>query len=318
MTEQKHVLIAGSIAFDNSYDYRGSFSEGLDREQIDDLSVCFTVSNHHVSRGGAGANMAWTLALLGRPVSLLAATGPDGARYVQSMQARGVDTSAVTVYESGSTPHLVIASDDKERQIAFFDSGVEGDNDSWLAPDKVNADIGHALVGPWQPVFAIPVFEWCKQKDIPCLFDPGQHVLDYSLAELRNVLRMCAGLIVNAYEWHLIRQRSEWSLYEIMEHVPFVVVTQSERGFHVHQHGDHKEYPACTSDRVVNPTGAGDAFRAGLLAGLHDGWDLETSCKLGAAIASRAVEVEGAQLPSIDKKQLKYRLKNAYGIEPSF
>ncbi len=302
------ILVAGSLAFDNLYKHQGSFLDGIDTSKLDDLSISFTVTDHTIQKGGAGANIAWNLALLECPVALFCVVGKDAKEYVTILEARGVNTEHIIVYEKGATPHCVIATDNELRQITLFDSGVELQMD-WLREIQNCQNIRMVLVGPWQPEFSLPIFTWAAAKNIPAIFDPGQHILDYNQTQLHKVLETCEGIVLNTYEWHILQGRANLKDTDIIEKVNFIIVTKGEDGFDVHTKKGNEHFPACQPLQTINPTGAGDAFRAGLLSGLYNNDSLEDACKLGAALASKVVEQEGALLDNVDITELNARKK---------
>lgn len=308
------ILVAGSIAYDHFYDYEGSFLDGIDTSKLADLSVSFSVSRHRKHTGGAGANVAWNMALLGESPLLLATAGSDATPYIERMKQEGVRTDAITVNPAGITAHAIIVTDDAKRQITFFDPGVEMDT-KWEDRLSPLGEIDLAILTPWKPHFMLPVIAWCEKHAVPFIFDPGQHILDFNQAELTDILGHCRGLVLNEYEWHLLQTRSGKSAEEIRNSVPFAVITRGENGFEIFE-GEHiSRFPACTHDNTVNPTGAGDAFRAGLLTGILEGWPLALGCQLGAAIASLVVEIEATQLPALDLEEVRLRAKRAYEVE---
>jgi adenosine kinase len=311
------VLVAGSMALDRFVHYEGSFLDGIRQESLEHLSVSFSVARYEERDGGSGANVAWNLRLLHQELSLLSAVGKDGQAYVDRLHARGIDTSLIYVSSTLPTANAVIATDEARRQITFFYVGAEMEP-NWLKPETFPTHFSRAIVTPWKPIFTLPALRWCKEKGIPCIFDPGQHILGFTVEQFQEAIDCCQGLMMNTYEWQLIEERMGTSKEALLQKIPFIIITHGEEGFFVYEPGTEKHYPACTPDTIVNPTGAGDAFRAGVLTGLERGLDLAVSAQLGAALASKVVEVEGALLPSVDMAEISGRVEKAYGtkIEP--
>ncbi len=318
------IFVLGSIAFDQFYGYDRSFLTGIRPEALDTLSVAFQVKSCIKAPGGGGANIASALGLLGQPSLLYSTVGTDGGDLLKALQARGVDTRYVREVTDKLTASCAIGTDTEEHQITFWYAGADDDM-AWQSPKERNDEIDYAIVGPIHPHIAIKALEWADAADIPVIFDPGQHILQYSVQQLWEALNHSTGLIVNEYEWNIIQQKLQVNPQQLIQETIFeaefskemtyLVVTRGEEGFSLDEPGRTAKYPACAVQKPINPTGAGDAFRAGLLTGLARGWSLDVSCKLGAAIGSFVVEQQGAILETLDMTELKRRYKEAYGEE---
>ncbi len=310
------ILVAGSMALDRFVHYEGSFLDGIRQESLEHLSVSFSVARYEERDGGSGANVAWNLRLLNQDLTLLSAAGKDGQAYIDRLKAKGIDTSLIYVSSTLPTANAVIATDESRRQITFFYVGAEMEP-GWLQPEKFPLHFSRAIVTPWKPIFTLPALRWCKEKGISCIFDPGQHILGFTPEQFAEAIENCDGLMMNTYEWQLVEERMKVSKEELLKKIPFIIITHGEEGFMICEPEKEKNYPACTPDCIVNPTGAGDAFRAGVLAGLERGLDLATSTQLGAALASKVVEAEGALLPEIDRGEICGRVEKTYGTKIS-
>lgn len=162
---------------------------------------------------------------------------------------------------------------------------------------------------------------WCSAVAIPALFDPGQLIIGLSPDELRSAITASRGVICNSYEWSLLQERTEWGVDEVLTHAAFLIVTRGEEGVELFEkakmqkgkRAGHLTIPASKADRVLNPTGAGDALRAGLLFGLERQWSLTDCCRLGAVMGSQVVAIEGTQLDRLDLEEVWERVKVTYG-----
>ena len=321
MSTVPKILVTGSIAYDLLLGYEGSFADALRGKSMEDLSVSFFAPHLERHHGGTGANIAWNLQLLGGDALLVGTVGMDGGSYCALLEERGIDTQHIEQRKDSVTATAIIGTDSSERQITFFHPGSDGLG-TW--PDLTDEEIAWAIVSPRNAVLMMEAVRWCAQHKIPLLFDPGQQVIALSPDELRAGITASTGVICNAYEWDLLQKRTDWNVKELLKHADYLIVTKGEEGVDLYETGkggkgssECTSIAACAADRVVNPTGAGDAFRAGLLHGLSHGSDLLHACRLGASTASFVVEIEGTLLDTLDLDALRERAKQTYGEDLS-
>lgn len=260
---------------------------------------------------------------------LVGTVGTDGGSYCALLEERGIDTTHVERRSDSVTATAIIGTDSHERQVAFFHPGADALGfwpSAQLSEERDN--IAWAVVGPRNPVIMMQAVRWCADVGIPLLFDPGQLIIGLSPDELRFAITRSRGVICNSYEWSLLRERTGWDSAEVLQHAAFLIVTQGEEGVELYEkakgqpfdraqdkQGKRTTIAACKPDQVVNPTGAGDAFRAGLLLGLGKKWSLTESCRLGAVMGSKVVEIEGTQLDTLDKEEVWERVRMTHGKE---
>jgi len=311
----KHrILITGSIAYDLLLHYEGSFEQGLKEVNLEQLSVSFTTHHYERHFGGNGANIAWNLKLLLQNPLLVGTVGRDGRDYCNHLAKHSIDVSCIEQRDDDVTPTAIIATDSDERQITFFHSGADAKGD-WPDLSHVRNALGYAIVSPRDSRIQMQAMQWCSQYHIPCLFDPGQGMLGMGPDEMRRALHFATGFIVNAYEWSLCADLLQASVDDVLQEVEYVVVTHGGEGCTIYTPESETVLPACKAAHVVNPTGAGDAFRAGFLTGMIGGWPLSDSAKLGAAIASKVVEQQGTLLDTLDLNEVLNRAAITYGKE---
>ncbi len=310
----KNILVTGSTAYDILLGYGGSFADAIDPKAIKSLSVSFFSPFYARHHGGTGANIAWTLRLLGASPMLVSTVGKDGGEYKALLAERGVDTTYLEQLDAYVTATAIIGTDNGSRQIAFFHPGADA-HGSWpgAALQDEREDLAYALVGARNPVLMTEAVRWCAKWKVPLLFDPGQVIIGLSKDELLAGIRASKGVLCNAYEWSLLSERAGVSVDGVLEHAEYLIVTHGGDGLALFTRGGERVLPACKADTVVNPTGAGDALRAGLLAGLSAGWTVEDACKLGASVASFVVEKEGTLLDALDLDEVSARAEAAYG-----
>ncbi len=262
---------------------------------------------HH---GGTGANIAWNLGLLGLKPVLVSTVGNDGGEYLAVLKDKGVNVSYVEEISEHATATAIIATDSREQQITFFHPGAD-QHGTW--PDLSGEEIKYAIISPRDTGLMQKAADWCAQNGVHYLFDPGQQILAFSDDELKRIIKKSAGLIMNDYEWSLIKDKLKVSEDDIRSLTPLVIITHGEKGATVINTSGEQKIKACKADRVLNPTGAGDGFRAGILAGLQKDWPIENCIRLGAGIASFVVEDEGTLMESLDLDELQNRIETTYG-----
>lgn len=305
------ILVTGSIAYDLLLTYDGSFADAIDPAALQSLSVAFVTPHFSRHFGGCGANIAWGLALLGQEPLLVSTVGTDGDPYVRLLRDRGISLRYVGRADDRMTATAIVASDAQERQITFYHPGADACG-TWPDLSKERG-ITHAIVSPCDTSMMLPALRWCAGNGIPTLFDPGQQIGVLGNDDLLRGMKNSAGIIANAYEWDQIGGRLGLSPKEALETVPMVIVTEGEKGLTIHSRDGALRIAPCIPGRVVNPTGAGDALRAGFLTGLSHGWSIEQCGHLGAAMGSFAVEEEGTLLEHLDARAVWERAEETYG-----
>jgi adenosine kinase len=306
------ILVTGSIAYDLLLRYDGSFPDAIDPTHLSELSLAFVT--HHFARhhGGTAANIAWNLKLLRQESLLVGTVGHDGGSYTALLEERGISTKRVDVQRDHATSTAIVATDAQEHQITFFHPGADATG-SFPDLSEDREDLSLAIISPRNAVAMMQAVDWCQKFAVPYLFDPGQQVLALSEEELVRAIEGSKGVIANAYEWSLISKRTSFSIDQILEHTSFLVMTQAEEGLTIYSSKETIVLPACKPEAVVNPTGAGDALRAGFLTGLAAKWPLLQCGRLGASVASFVVEKEGTLLETLDLNDVLGRAEVTYG-----
>lgn len=314
----RHVslLIAGSIATDHLMSFGGKFADSLVVEQLDKLSVSFLVDDLEIRRGGVAANMCFGLGQLGvRPV-LVGAAGEDFAAYRSWLERHGVDCSHVRISETRHTARFVCTTDPTGAQIASFYPGAMSEARLIeLAP--IVARVGepdYVLIGADDPDGMLRHTDECRQRGYPFIADPSQQ-LAFSDGELiRKLIDGAAILFSNEYESAMIAQKTGWSAEEVLDRVDTQVTTLGKDGVRILRQGeDPIELPAAAGVTAVEPTGVGDAFRAGFLGALAWGVGLERAAQVGCVLAAYVVETVGTQEYSFTPTQFLGRLEESYG-----
>ena len=307
------ILVTGSIAYDLLLHYDGSFAKSIDPAHLEELSMAFVTPRFAKHHGGTAANIAWNLRLLNQVPLVVGSVGDDGGEYLSLLEGRGIGVEYIDRLPKHATSTAIVATDSHERQITFYHPGADA-HGTW--PEKLldeREEISFAIVSPRDPQMMLKACDWCIKYGIQYLFDPGQNMMAFGQEELLHALRGSRGVICNAYEWQLLSQRTGFSTDAMLQETHLIVITTGENGLSIHTEKNNIVLPACKADKVLNPTGAGDALRAGFLTGLSQGWNLNQSGQLGASLASFVVEQDGTLLDYIDLGHVLGRAEVTYG-----
>ncbi|MFI9201359.1 carbohydrate kinase family protein [Streptomyces sp. NPDC053048] len=310
------IAVTGSIATDHLMTFPGRFAEQLIPGQLDHVSLSFLVDELEVRRGGAAANIAFGLGSLGLPALLVGAVGGDFAEYRIRLKERGVDTDAVRVSETRQTARFVCVTDRDQNQIAVFYAGAMREAREIDLRDVVRraGDVDLVVVSPDDPEAMLVHTRQCRTLGVPFAADPSQQLARLDGPAVRELVQGARWLFTNGYEAALLLERTGWRREDVLERVGAWVTTHGADGVRVERHGeDVLEVPAVPATAVADPTGVGDAFRAGFLAAA--GWGLgdRRAAQLGAALATLVVESVGTQEYVLEPERLLERIAAAYG-----
>jgi adenosine kinase len=289
------ILVSGSLAFDSIGEYPGRFANDILADQIHNLNVSFLMPTLRREYGGCAGNIAYNLAQLGSPVMLAAALGADGDAYLARLQQMGVDTRCVLVERSVNTAMVFIITDQDNNQISAFHPGALAFGHHVKLPSDVKLDLG--LVGPDGRDAMLTRARQLHDAKVPFIFDPGQGMPMFDGPALRGLIDLASWVTVNDYEAKMLSERTGWSMAEISKLAPIrgVVETLGADGCEVWVRGAKTAIAGLKATAVVDPTGCGDAFRAGLLHGLSIGWSLEDAARLGNQLGAHKVAHRGGQ-----------------------
>jgi adenosine kinase len=312
------IAVTGSIATDHLMTYQGRFADSLVPESLAKISVSFLVDDLEVRRGGVGANIAFGLGCLGlRPV-LVGAVGEDFEPYRSWLARHGVDTDSVRISQLKHTARFVCTTDRDQAQIASFYAGAMSEaREIELGPtaERVGG-LDLVLIGPNDPVAMARHTGECRERGIPFAADPSQQLSSLEGDAIRDLVAGAAYLFTNEYEAAMIEKKTGWSVDEIGASVDVRVTTLGADGARIVARGADPIHVAATPvDRVVDPTGVGDAFRAGFLAGRSWGLDLPRSAQVGAVLAAYVIEPLGTQEYRLATRAFLDRLGAAYGAQ---
>lgn len=305
-------LVHGSIAHDVILKSTHSFGDGLAGKDMASLSVGFLAEHFSRHHGGTAANIAWSLRLLGQTPIIHGTVGKDGGEYLLLLKEHGIDVKNIEKRMDAYTATAIIATDSGNRQITFFHPGADALG-SIPSHEVYRDDVALSIIAPRDIECMMRAAEECAKWRMPYVFDPGQQSLFFSRENMREAVSGSCCLVLNEYEWSLSQETLGWTLSQTLAACPLVVISQGALGLTLHARNETVEVPACAVDTVVDPTGAGDALRAGLLIGLAEQWPLVQTGRLAAAMGSCAVEREGTLLSTLEREDVNARVMEHYG-----
>ena len=308
------IAVTGSIATDHLMAFPGRFAEQLLPDQLAHLSVSFLVSDLEVRRGGVAANISYGMGLLGQRPLLVGAVGADFAEYRAWLERHGVDTSGVRLSELKHTARFVCTTDSDLNQIASFYPGAMSEaREIELAP---LGPIDLVVVSPNDPAAMVRHTQECRDRGIPFAADPSQQLSSLAPEQIRTLVDGAELLLTNAYEAALTEHKTGWTADELLARVGTRVTTHGKDGTTIQRAGEAPiEVPVVTAGDIADPTGVGDAFRAGFLSGRAWGLSWERSAQVGSLLATLCLETVGPQEYAVDPARDLGRIGTAYGDE---
>jgi adenosine kinase len=309
------TIVTGSIATDHLMRFPGRFSDQIIDSHLDRLSLSFLVDDLVMHRGGVAANIAFGMGVLGcRPI-LVGAVGEDIDEYRRWLEDHGVNCTYLHVSDTAHTARFTCTTDDEQCQLASFYPGAmsEARNIS-LEPVAQAHEIDLVVVGANDPDAMLIHTNEARRLGIPFAADPSQQLPRLSREQTRVLVSGAKYLFTNEYEWELLIRKTEWSAEEIADQVELRVTTLGRNGCLItDSSGTEIQVKAMPASEIIDPTGGGDAFRAGFLAGVNGGLGLERAAQLGALIATHVLETSGTQEWQIDLAKASARLAGTYG-----
>lgn len=303
-----NIFILGSVAYDEISLFKGKFKDAIKGDFINKLSVSFVISEKKRFFGGCAGNVAYSLGLLKTKAYICGLIGEDGNPYKNVIKTWGINTEYL-LKANDHTAMAFITTDREQNQIAHFAPGVIGEKAAKfnLPKEAKKGDI--MLVSPENHDRMMDAIEKADAVGLKVFFDPGQQIHSFSKSEILKILKMSSVIFVNEYEWELLKSISGLNKNQIIEIVKTIFITKGEGGVLLIANGIEKEIGAYKAKKIVEPTGAGDAFRAGVLAALKQNLFLETAVKVGALMGTLCVEHKECQSHKINQSQARV-LKN--------
>lgn len=308
------IAVTGSIATDHLMHFPGRFADQLVADQLDRISLSFLVDDLAIRKGGSGANIAFGLGVLGRSPLLVGAVGADFAEYRAWLDGHGVDCSAILVCDDVHTARFVCTTDDDMRQIGSFYTGAMARSGEVKLAPLVARGLDLVLIGASDPAAMVALTQECRDLGLPFAADVSQQVTRMDGPDIRKLVEGAHYLMTNDYEFDLLLQKTGWTESQVAEVVDIRITTHGEHGVQIvgRETGDLKVGVVPETGKV-DPTGVGDAFRAGFLAATASGLSLERGAQLGALIAVQVLETDGGQEWIWERAHGLERLRDAFG-----
>jgi adenosine kinase len=319
IAREGRIVVTGSVAFDYLMTFPGRFTEHLIPDQMSRLSVSFLVDDMRRVPGGCGPNIAYSLALLGERPALLATAGSDAAEYREWLSREGVDVSGMRLEPDLFTASFFVSTDRDQNQLASFYTGAMARARDLSLAALDPPGIAFVVISPNDPPAMARLAAECRDLGIPFLYDPSQQVTSLSGDEMREGLRGARILIVNDYEFGILVPKTGLSREELEARVPILIVTHGADGSTISASDGkggrirHEIPPARVEGEAVDPTGVGDAYRAGLLRGLRISAPLPVAGRIGSVAAVFGLECVGPQPPRYTPAEFLARYERSFG-----
>ncbi|MDQ2988707.1 MAG: carbohydrate kinase family protein [Pseudomonadota bacterium] len=307
----KTTLICGSLAFDKIMQYHGRFSEALLADQLHKVNVSFLVPTLRTEYGGCSANIAYNLKMLGGDPLIMATIGQDGGEYMDRFEQLGIATRAIRKIGHAYTAQCFVTADLDNNQINAFHPGA-----MQFSHENNVADCGAlrvAIIAPDGRDGMLKHAADCARLNLPFMFDPGQQLPMFSGDELLDFINKASYVAANDYEFEMLMDRTGLTLADIAAKLEALIVTRGEKGSEIYANGECFEIPTVTASAVVDPTGCGDAYRAGLLFGITSGFDWPTTGRLASLMGSIKIASQGGQNHVFTAADIADRFEKEFG-----
>jgi adenosine kinase len=308
------ILVTGSVAYDTIMVFPDRFRNHLLADQLHILNVCFLTPEMRREFGGTATNIAYNLRLLGDDPLVMATVGEDIGPYVARLEQLAIDTRLLKRIPGQFTAQAFITTDLDDNQITAFHPGAM----NFAHENRIAAGLGAslAIIAPDGKQGMLEHAEQCAAQRIRFMFDPGQGLPMFSREELERVLRSASFVAVNDYEGRLLEEKTGRRLEDIARGVQALVCTLGAKGSIIYAGGQRHEIPCVDAEAVVDPTGCGDAYRAGLLYGIVRGWDWPRTGRLASVMGAIKIASRGAQNHAPAREEIEARFRRAFGHSP--
>lgn len=309
------VLICGSMAFDTIMVFEGRFKDQILPEQMHILNVCFLVPSLRKDWGGCAGNIAYSLHMLGGHAVPMATVGHDGKDYIQRLAQMGMDTTHLTLVDGEFTAQAFVTTDLDNNQITAFHPGAMAQSHV-NSIGQANGEFALGILAPDGRQGMIEHAEQFASAGIPFVFDPGQGLPMFGKAELNRLIELASYATVNDYEAKLLCNILGETPERLASRLKALFITRGAEGSWVYTDGQRLEVPCVKAERIADPTGCGDAYRAGLLHGLVEGMPVLQAAQLASLMGSLKIMSKGGQNHWFERQEIAIRFKTAFGHLP--
>jgi adenosine kinase len=306
------IYVSGSLAYDRIMNFPGKFSDHILPDKIHVINVCFMVSGLIERFGGTAGNIAFNLAMLDEKPVILAAAGKDFASYRAWLKQMGLPLEGIREIPDEFTASAHITTDRSDNQITAFNPGAMN-HPAPFSFDGMDPKDALAIISPGNLEDMVVLSRFFKEIGIAYIFDPGQATTALSAQQLTEMITGSKIFVSNDYEFELIRKATSMTAIDILERTGAIITTLGEKGSLLQLRGEKMEIPVVPAETVKDPTGAGDAYRAGLIKGIVLGKNLLEASRMGATCASFAVECQGTQIHRFSLESFWERFSRAFG-----
>lgn len=330
------IVVTGSVAYDYLMEFPGRFSEHILPEQIHQISLSFLVDSMRIQQGGCAPNIAYNLALLGERPTVMATVGQDFGEYRARLEEAGVDTSAIVEVEDEFTASFFVNTDQDNNQIASFyigamakadmlsfhdlqpvaPAGTVASTDATLGGPASPAGVELTIISPNAPAAMVKYARECRELGIPYIYDPSQQIIRLSGEELVEGTRGARLLIVNEYEFGMMKNKTGLSHEELLALPQITIITRGEEGSTIYLDDRSLSIPVVPPEPLAEPTGVGDAYRAGIIKGMLRAYTWETTGCIAALAATYVLEQQGTQNHTYSLEQFVARYRKTFGDAP--
>jgi adenosine kinase len=307
------VVVTGSVAYDYIMSFPGHFKDHILMDKINTVSLSFLVDSMRRERGGCAANIAYSLALLGERPRVMGTVGQDFSDYRAWLEAHNVDTSTIATIDDDFTASFFCSTDLDNCQIANFYTGAMAKACQLSFEDQESTAIDLVVISPNDASAMVKYARECRALGIPYMYDPSQQIVRLNADELREGIAGAKILIVNEYEFEMIKKKTGLSEAEIHAAVQTVIVTRGENGSVITSCGHSFEIPAVKPKVLAEPTGVGDAYRAGIIKGILHGYPWPIAGRLGSLAAVYVLEKHGTQNHCYTLEEFVGRFREEFG-----
>lgn len=309
----KTALICGSLAFDKIMQYHGRFAETLLADQLHRVNVSFLVPTMRTEYGGCAANIAYNLKLLGGEPLMMGTLGQDGGDYLKRFGQLGLETRGIKTIDDAYTAQCFVTADEDNNQINAFHPGAMQFSHQNNVADQGALRV--AIISPDGRDGMIKHARDCAGQKVPFMFDPGQQLPMFSGEELITFIEQATYLAANDYEFEVIMDRTGLTLEDIASRLDALIVTRGAAGSDIYAGGEHIRIPAVEAASVIDPTGCGDAYRAGLLYGITNGLDWATGGRIASLLGSIKIASQGGQNHTFTPEEFDQKFEAAFGFK---